>query len=201
MSWTASVLSSMLLVAVEGCAAHVPCTSIPESPRLPPIACHVDGCTMAPDLDFASCCNAHDEQYWLGGTAESRLAADGELRQCIADHGHPGLANIYYFGVRVLGSPLLPTPWRWGFGWPYLHRQCEPPAEPGLGGDPCASLDGSREKRERLHRRSRRSRPEFSLASTRSRFPPKGSPARTTESRRSVEQRAGSRRLGSVMPC
>jgi hypothetical protein len=74
-----------------------------------------------PDFNFASCCNNHDVHYWSGGTEDARKDADRVLRQCIADRGHPGLAQIYYGGVRVMGTPLFPTPWRWGFGWPFFH--------------------------------------------------------------------------------
>ena len=106
-------------VVAEGCAARMPCASALGAGPVPPNACHVDGCTLAADLNFASCCNQHDERYWSGGTPEMRRDVDRELRSCIAAEGHPTLSQIYYLGVRLLGTPLLPTPWRWGFGWPY----------------------------------------------------------------------------------
>jgi hypothetical protein len=88
-------------------------------PDPPPRTCHVDGCSMAPDLDFPRCCDRHDVRYWPGGSKAERRQADLEFRQCIEAADHPLLAGIYYYGVRIGGSPYLPTPWRWGFGWDY----------------------------------------------------------------------------------
>lgn len=124
-AYAASVL---VVLAASGCAAYRPCPSppVPLAGRPePPSACRSDGCSVAPDFDFAGCCIRHDEHYWLGGTKEARLEADRELRGCIAGHGHTALAHLYYLGVRLGGSPLLPTPWRWGFGWPY-YRSYDP---------------------------------------------------------------------------
>lgn len=89
--------------------------------QTPPNECRVDGCSMAPDFDFVQCCNNHDVRYWMGGTTSERKAADLEFRECIRNSNHRILANIYYYGVRVGGTHYLPTPWRWGFGWDYLH--------------------------------------------------------------------------------
>jgi hypothetical protein len=81
----------------------------------------VDGCSMAPDFNFIDCCDQHDARYWLGGSAAARALADQEFSQCVAAKDHAVLAKLYYLGVRVGGTPYLPTPWRWGFGWPYPH--------------------------------------------------------------------------------
>ncbi len=86
---------------------------------MPPKACRVDGCTLVPDFNFAECCNQHDTYYWAGGTSSERKQADLEFRQCLAGAGHEYIADIYYYGVRLVGTPYLPTPWRWGFGWKY----------------------------------------------------------------------------------
>lgn len=51
--------------------------------------------------------------------AGARLSKDRRLRACLATRGHAVLAPLYYAGVRIGGSPSLPTPWRWGFGWPF----------------------------------------------------------------------------------
>jgi len=88
-------------------------------PDPPPRACHVDGCSLAPDFDFTLCCDRHDVRYWPGGSKDERRHADLEFRQCVEAADHPLLAGIYYYGVRIGGSPYLPTPWRWGFGWDY----------------------------------------------------------------------------------
>lgn len=84
-----------------------------------------DGCSSFPDgtLEqnelWLSCCRAHDYQYWKGGTYEDRLAADEELESCVAEVGEPEIATLMLGGVRVGGSPYLPTRFRWGYGWPY----------------------------------------------------------------------------------
>ena len=86
-----------------------------------------DGCTFAPSFGFDHCCIEHDRAYWLGGTSEERKAADLAFRDCIHSAGHPILAGIYYWAVRIGGTPLLPTPWRWGFGsaWPDGTREIQ----------------------------------------------------------------------------
>ena len=84
-----------------------------------------DGCSSFPngtpkqnDL-WLSCCTAHDLAYWAGGTYGERLAADKELRNCVAAAGEPEIAEVMMGGVRVGGTPYLPTRFRWGYGWPY----------------------------------------------------------------------------------
>ncbi|MBX9607094.1 MAG: phospholipase [Gammaproteobacteria bacterium] len=115
----APALAALLLLA--GCATSRPCPhpGAVAAADPPPAACRVDGCTLAPDLDFQDCCDAHDEAYWAGGTRAARLSEDRRLRACLATRGHGVLAPLYYAGVRIGGSPSLPTPWRWGFGWPF----------------------------------------------------------------------------------
>ena len=84
-----------------------------------------DGCSSFPDGTFEhnqlwlSCCTAHDYAYWQGGTYHERLLADKELQQCVAKVGEPHIANLMLAGVRVGGSPYLPTTFRWGYGWSY----------------------------------------------------------------------------------
>ena len=84
-----------------------------------------DGCSIFPDGTFEqkelwlSCCTAHDYAYWQGGTYENRLIADVQLQQCVAKVGEPQIANLMLTGVRVGGSPYLPTSFRWGYGWSY----------------------------------------------------------------------------------
>ena len=65
------------------------------------------------------CCVVHDFAYWRGGTADDRLAADDQLWSCVNATGHPWWAWVMWAGVRPGGSPLLPTAWRWGYGWHY----------------------------------------------------------------------------------
>ncbi|KGJ95160.1 hypothetical protein [Colwellia psychrerythraea] len=84
-----------------------------------------DGCSSFPDGTFEhnqlwlSCCTAHDYAYWQGGTYQERLLADKELQQCVAKVGEPYIASLMLAGVRVGGSPYLPTSFRWGYGWSY----------------------------------------------------------------------------------
>ncbi len=68
-----------------------------------------DGCSGVIDFGFTKACNAHDRKYFLGGTVEDKLVADGEFyyAMCrtpgywgwIARHG---MARIRYNGVRFL---------------------------------------------------------------------------------------------------
>src|SRR5690606_15788512 len=84
-----------------------------------------DGCSSFPNgtLEqkelWLNCCEAHDYAYWKGGTADERVAADTKLQACVAAVGEPEIARLMLAGVRVGGSPYLPTTFRWGYGWPY----------------------------------------------------------------------------------
>jgi hypothetical protein len=115
------VLVVALLSSLTGCVAP-----LPKEPGSPPFAFKTEGCTLAPDFDFTACCETHDYAYWKGGSCEERRKADVALRQCIVERGHPRLAPLYYHVVRNAGSPLFPTGWRWGFGWPHGMGYSEP---------------------------------------------------------------------------
>ena len=84
-----------------------------------------DGCSSFPDGNLTqrnlwlSCCTAHDYAYWKGGTYDDRLAADEALQMCVANVGEPEIALLMLAGVRVGGTPILPTSYRWGYGWSY----------------------------------------------------------------------------------
>ena len=86
-----------------------------------------DGCSMFPDGSgensalWLSCCADHDLSYWRGGTRAERRVADDALEQCVAAKGYPKVAALMSVGVFVGGTPFLPTPFRWGYGWPYLR--------------------------------------------------------------------------------
>lgn len=79
-----------------------------------------DGCTLYPDNGWASCCITHDIDYWCGGSREARLESDRKLRRCVEASGHGVQARLMYWGVRFGGHPVIPHPWRWGYGrgWP-----------------------------------------------------------------------------------
>ncbi|NOT13165.1 MAG: hypothetical protein HOP23_15240 [Methylococcaceae bacterium] len=75
-----------------------------------------DGCSRAPDVHWLACCIVHDISYWCGGSQTDRAAADYLLKQCVT-HQSGVMASVFYSGVRMGGTPWLPTPWRWGYGW------------------------------------------------------------------------------------
>ena len=84
-----------------------------------------DGCSVFPDGTFleqslwSNCCFSHDLTYWKGGTEKQRRDADLSLKLCVESLGKPNIAKLMLAGVQVGGSPLLNTPFRWAYGWPY----------------------------------------------------------------------------------
>jgi len=84
-----------------------------------------DGCSAFPDGTpsqntlWLSCCRKHDFDYWKGGTFEERVTSDFELKQCVSEVGKPQVALLMLAGVRIGGTPYLPTSFRWGYGWSY----------------------------------------------------------------------------------
>jgi protein tyrosine phosphatase (PTP) superfamily phosphohydrolase (DUF442 family) len=84
-----------------------------------------DGCSRFPNGTPQSperwrhCCLEHDLAYWRGGSYDERLAADRELEACVAAGGEAQVGAVMFQGVRLGGSPWWPTPYRWGYGWPY----------------------------------------------------------------------------------
>lgn len=84
-------------------------------------SCFPEGTRKEPDL-WKQHCLDHDYAYWQGGTRQERKMADLKLRDGIRGEGKPVIAQIAYAGVRLGGTPWLPTPWRWGFGWSDFPR-------------------------------------------------------------------------------
>lgn len=86
-----------------------------------------DGCSVFPDgtlvykESWLKCCIEHDKAYWQGGSYQQRQVADETLKFCVEKIGRPEIAKIMLNGVRVGGTPYLPTSFRWGYGWPYLR--------------------------------------------------------------------------------
>ena len=86
-----------------------------------------DGCSAFPDGTYEekelwhSCCVEHDLAYWVGGSFDDREVADHELENCVEAVGKPTIAKLMLAGVRVGGTPWLPTRFRWAYGWPYLR--------------------------------------------------------------------------------
>lgn len=91
-------------------------TSQIDTRQDPPADFKGDGCTLWPDGDYRQCCEAHDRDYYRGGTGAERKASDKRLRDCVRGRGHKYLAPLMYVGVRIGGVSWLPTPFRWGFG-------------------------------------------------------------------------------------
>ena len=110
------ILPLFLILAPLGCAAT-------QQARPRPFT--TDGCSLVPNGTWGrpnlwlNCCREHDYRYWKGGTQAQRLRADFDLNDCVAEAGHPDVAYWMSRGVRVGGTPYLPTPFRWGYGWPY----------------------------------------------------------------------------------
>jgi hypothetical protein len=82
-----------------------------------------DGCTFVaegprenPDL-WRDCCVVHDAFYWMGGSFLERIEADDHFKQCLELRTGEFRAILMRLGVRIGGSPFIPTSARWGFGW------------------------------------------------------------------------------------
>jgi hypothetical protein len=91
-----------------------------------------DGCTLWPEGNWQACCVAHDIDYWCGGSAAERNDSDHALAACVAGKGHPIIGKAMGGVIHFTGTRLLPTPWRWGYGWPWLgamRRSPEPADE------------------------------------------------------------------------
>lgn len=80
-----------------------------------------DWCTHWPDLNYASCCEAHDAAYDAGGSAEDRARADAALRECVRRHRGLFMAWLMWAGVRTFGWRHWPDAMRPGrlraFNW------------------------------------------------------------------------------------
>lgn len=84
-----------------------------------------DGCSAFPDGTlkqselWLACCRKRDFDYWKGGTYSERLESDKALKECVSKVGESEIALLMLAGVRVGGTPFLPTKFRWGYGWSY----------------------------------------------------------------------------------
>ena len=91
---------------------------------LPPADFRSDGCTLWFDGNYYECCEAHDLDYWLGGSYADRLVSDAKLARCVARKGHPFMGWLMHEFVRPLGTCWIPWSHRWGAGWSW--PQCGP---------------------------------------------------------------------------
>lgn len=87
-----------------------------QSVIMPDYLFTTDGCSRWLDESWVSCCIVHDIIYWCGGSDEDREEADQFIKQCVNQKASL-IGGLMYPAVRVGGSPWLPTPWRWGYGW------------------------------------------------------------------------------------
>lgn len=91
---------------------------------LPPKAFTTDGCSLWLNSlfgkDFTDICIEHDIEYWKGGSAGDRKIADTILRERVNEEILL-MGDIMYIGIRVFGHPLVPAPWRWGYGFEYPY--------------------------------------------------------------------------------
>ncbi len=94
-----------------------------DKPILRPFS--TDGCSQSPNefpnAVIVECCVKHDVAYWLGGTAEEKLASDENLEQCIAAKTNALTGKAYRAGVAIGGTPLGYNSFRWGYGWDTLR--------------------------------------------------------------------------------
>lgn len=78
-----------------------------------------DNCTFFPEGRYTDCCVEHDKAYYFGGSYSARRRADNKLFGCVAKKRglYPKLiAPFMWAGVRIFGTSVLPTDFRWGFG-------------------------------------------------------------------------------------
>ncbi|XLQ20709.1 MAG: FAD-binding oxidoreductase [Candidatus Moraniibacteriota bacterium] len=79
-----------------------------------------DGCTLFIEFTWKECCMKHDEQYWLGGNTQKRKNVDTEFKKCVYEKSNQKVVSQVMYGVvRVMGTPFVVTPWRWGYGWEF----------------------------------------------------------------------------------
>ena len=108
---------SLALIGALALAATLQLTWMNLEPAVADRAFASDGCTLFPDGDWGHCCLAHDWDYWAGGSHKERAFSDVRLYICVANTGHPIVAEVMHGAVIFTGTPHLPTPWRWGFGY------------------------------------------------------------------------------------
>ena len=84
-----------VVVIIVLLAVYSPSQTAPVTQRQEPPASFVgDGCTLWPDCDYRSCCEAHDRDYYRGGTGAERKASDKRLRDCVRAKGHNMLLRL-----------------------------------------------------------------------------------------------------------
>jgi len=97
------------------------CERDSQGAPLPPNKFTTDGCSAWRDSRWQTCCIEHDVAYWCG--AKRRREADEAFRRCVREQSSGPNATLMYTGVRLGGGRLVPFPWRFGYGFPWPHRQ------------------------------------------------------------------------------
>ncbi|WP_299596787.1 FAD-binding oxidoreductase [uncultured Microbulbifer sp.] len=137
---TKLVFSSLLLSSAHSASTEIkPFTS--------------DGCSAFPDGTieqsklWLECCQAHDYAYWKGGAMAEREAADDALKACVETTGEEQIALLMLAGVRIGGTPYLPTDFRWGYGWPMWrgYKALSPEEKAAIKRREAASINKSNE--------------------------------------------------------
>lgn len=90
---------------------------IAEQPR---VEFSTDGCTLWPDgfnaeSNWSACCVRSDVDYWCGGTSDDRITTDNTFRECVKKESAI-MATLMFYSSRLFGHPMMPAPWRWGWG-------------------------------------------------------------------------------------
>jgi hypothetical protein len=88
-----------------------------------------DGCTWFPEGNYRDCCEAHDREYFAGGSWKQRWRSDKKLFLCVASKSkfyNKILAPAMWLGVRVGGASWLKTSFSWGFGRRAKHSDKTP---------------------------------------------------------------------------
>jgi hypothetical protein len=73
-------------------------------------------------LPWMNDCIEHDKSYWIGGTKNERKYAYCLLMASVARKGYPFMSFFMYICIRIGGIPILPLPWRWGYGYNWPKR-------------------------------------------------------------------------------
>ncbi len=66
------------------------------------------------------CCLSYDEKYIYGGSENFRKTVDYQIKTCALKQGIEEKSTIaLFYAVRLLGTPYIDTPWRWGYGYDF----------------------------------------------------------------------------------
>jgi len=113
------VISILILTAIFVNGAFAQENSAAAEPTPDLSGFKSDGCTFFPDGNYRNCCEAHDREYFVGGSRKERRRSDAKLFRCVwakPKFYNKLVAPVMWLGVRVGGVPCLKTGFSWGFG-------------------------------------------------------------------------------------